>query len=276
VLRAALHIHSVWSYDGHWTLERIAEVFADRRYDLLFVTEHDQGFTEERRQRHRDACRSASTGLVTIIPGIEYSDPSNVVHTLVWGDVPFLGTGQETMRVLERATGQGGVCVFAHPSRRAAWKVFRREWLKHIAGIEIWNRKTDGWSPSPEAAQLISDTGARSVVGIDFHSAKEMFPLALRFQDADQREECSVLEALRMGSYRCEAFGMDVRAFAGGVGGHASSLLESGRRRAARVYRFLKQRRSARPEIATQEAGRDQSGNIRTAAESAKKQGPIR
>jgi hypothetical protein len=240
LMKAALHIHSVWSYDGRWTLDQIVRVFSKRGYNLLFVVEHDQGFSEERRRAHRAACEKASTGDLLIVPGIEYSDSRNIVHTLVWGDVPFLGAGQETQRVLEGAAGRGGVCVFAHPSRRAAWQIFRKDWVKYLSGIEVWNRKTDGWSPSRDAERLVAETGVPPVVGMDFHSPKELFPLALHLQGAGRIEERAALEALRLGAYRCEAFGKDLRFFTNGVGAHAAGLLESTRREAARHFHFLR------------------------------------
>lgn len=233
-----MHVHSTWSYDGRWELERIASAFSNRGYNLLLMTEHDLGFSEERRRQHRDACRRASTERLLIIPGIEYSDPSNTIHVLVWGDVPFLGENQETTGMLERAAARGGVCVLAHPSRRAAWKVFRTEWLKWLAGIEVWNRKTDGWSPSREAQKLISQTHASPLVGLDFHSAKQFFPLAVCLEVEGKPDEAKLLEALRRGSCRCEAFGMNLQTFTGGMGGAITGILEWGRRRAARAYHF--------------------------------------
>lgn len=269
VLRAALHVHSTWSYDGRWTLAAITKAFSARHYDVVMVTEHDQGFNEERRRAHRDACQSASTDRLLLIPGIEYSDAANTVHTLVWGDVPFLGSGQETLSVLERAWERGGACVLAHPSRRAAWKVFRKEWLKYLSGIELWNRKTDGWAPSLEAGELIAETGARALVGVDFHSAKEFFPLAVHFQAAGKPEERKILEALRLGSYHCEAFGRDVQAFTGGIGGGTTRLLESNRRRAARAYRALKRWAGAVRQVPPRVLGRNKRENPAPAAVSA-------
>jgi hypothetical protein len=172
-----------------------------------------------------------------LVPGIEYSDPSNTVHTLVWGDVPFLGAGTATQRLLEQATERGGVCVFAHPSRREAWKVFRQEWLKHLAGIEIWNRKTDGWSPSREAIRLVAETGAQPVVGLDFHSAKQFFPLAACLALEGAMDEKTILDALCRRAYRWKAFGMDLEVFTGPFGLSTTGFVEIGRRLAARVAR---------------------------------------
>jgi len=237
-IRAAMHVHSTWSYDGHWALDRIVPEFTRRGYQVLLMTEHDLGFSEERRQQYWAACRQASTDRLLVIPGMEYSDPSNTIHLLVWGDIPFLGAGQETMTVLEKVTAAGGVCVLAHPSRRSAWRLFRSEWRQHLAGIEIWNRKTDGWAASAEATRLIAETGARATVGLDFHSAKQLFPLAVLLELEGRPEEAKVLAALRRGAFRGEALGREVTAFTGKIAGPATRVLEGGRRLAARTYRF--------------------------------------
>jgi len=238
VLRAAFHIHSTWSYDGSWTLPQIASAFAARSYNLLLVSEHDRGFSEERLRDHRRACKAVSNDRILLIPGIEYSDPTNTVHILVWGDVPFLGEGRQTLDVLQQAGEHGGVCVFAHPARKAAWQAFRKEWLGYLAGIEVWNRKTDGWSPGREAGQLVLETGASPLVGIDFHTAKQFFPLAVLMNVEGSVDERKVLDALRLGKFHCEAFGVDFDIFTRGLAGSLIKLLESFRRLAARILRF--------------------------------------
>src|SRR5271165_2672387 len=99
-VRTACHVHSDWSYDGQWPLERIAGVFSERGYRVVMMTEHDRGFDETRRQQHREACRNASNDRILIVPGIEYSDPTNTIHMLTWGEVPFIGADVETERTL--------------------------------------------------------------------------------------------------------------------------------------------------------------------------------
>lgn len=236
-IRAAVHIHSTWSHDGSWNLASITGAFIARGYNLILMSEHDQGFTEERLRAYRVACADASSDHLLVIPGIEYSDPLNKVHTLVWGDVCFLGAGTETQHVLEHATAQGGVCVLAHPSRQAAWQEFRKEWLRYLTGVEIWNRKTDGWCPSPEAMEIIDHTGAAPIVGHDFHSTKQFFPFSVSFPINGLPTKDNVLDALRQGTFHCEVFGMDLRSFTSGITYFSIKLLEKSRRLAARASR---------------------------------------
>ncbi len=179
LVHAAAHIHSQWSYDGKWSLDRLAETFSRRGYQVLLMSEHQNGFDEDRRLQYRKACLAASNGKILLVPGMEYSDPSNTVHILVWGDVPFVNANVDICRLLRHVEDFGGAAVFAHPSRRNAWQLFDDSWKEHLIGIELWNRKMDGWAPSREAARLLEKSGVLPFVGLDFHDFRQFFPLAL-------------------------------------------------------------------------------------------------
>ena len=233
---AVCHIHSTWSYDGKWPLDALTRRFRSRGFRVVMMTEHDRGFTPSRHAAFRHACAQVSTTETLVVPGIEYSDSSNRVHVLVWG-VPFLGENLPTGEMLEAVAKAGGVAVLAHPSRKDAWKCFNPEWAEMLSGIEIWNRKYDGWAPSTTAAPLIAKVNAIPFVGLDFHTRRQSFPLTMALDvDADVTEE-TVLQALR--SRRCHprAFGisLDHRLLH-----HASPMLnlaERGRRTAASMTR---------------------------------------
>jgi hypothetical protein len=204
---AASHVHSVWSYDGKWTLDELAPQFSERGYQALLMTEHDRGFTPSRWAEYRAACREVSSEHLLVIPGIEYSDPDNIVHVLTWGDVPFLGENLATRTILARVREAGGVAVLAHPSRRKAWQRFDAGWSEYLTGIEVWNRKTDGWRPSPDAPALLRASGCAPFVGIDFHDRGQLFPLAMVL-DCSLSSENAVVDCLRSG--RCEPRAFDI------------------------------------------------------------------
>ena len=236
-------MHSDWSYDGKWSLDRLARTFSGRGYRAVLITEHDQGFDEERRLKHRDACRKASSDKILLVPGIEYSDPTNVIHLLVWGNIPFLGSKVAPERVLSAVSEARGAVVFAHPSRKAAWKQFKPEWKSGILGIELWNRKTDGWAPSRDAQPLLELSNAVPFVGMDFHDARQFFPMATILDvDAPVITEETVLAALRARRCASQAFGRDVMALSNGFGTRAFDAAESARRTAALFYRTFRSR----------------------------------
>ncbi len=236
LVRTACHVHSDWSYDGQWPLERIADAFGERGYRVVMITEHDRGFDEARRREHAEACRKAGNERILLVPGIEYSDPSNTIHVLVWGDVPFIGADVATEKTLAAVRAAGGVAVLAHPSRRMAWKLFKPDWMNGILGIEVWNRKTDGWAPSKDGRRLVELSGAVPFVGLDFHSPKQFFPLAMVLALESPASESAVLQAMKTKSLSCEAFGRPVESFSDGAGAVALHTAEFMRRKAAALY----------------------------------------
>jgi hypothetical protein len=196
-LMAACHIHSSWSYDGKWPLETLANGFGRRGYRILMMSEHDRGFTESRRVAYVEACARASSDRIRLLPGIEYSDASNIVHTLVWGPVPFVGAGVPTNVVLEAVKSANGVAVLAHPSRLDAWRSFDSRWAGDALGVELWNRKSDGWAPSQQAPALLEATGWTAFAGMDFHDRRQMFPLSMALDVQTAVSEEAILDCLR-------------------------------------------------------------------------------
>jgi len=200
---ATCHVHSSWSYDGSWSLKDLASRFKDRGCRVVMMTEHDRGFSSARLQEYREACAGVSSEEILLVPGIEYSDPANRVHVLVWGELPFLGESLPTPEMLRRVKAANGIAVFAHPSRRNASQCFEPEWAELLLGIEVWNRKYDGWAPSETAGSLIETSGAVPFVGLDFHTQRQSFPLAMALELASSVTEAAVLCCLR--SRHCEA-----------------------------------------------------------------------
>lgn len=237
---AACHVHSSWSYDGKWSLEALADEFGQKGYRILMMSEHNRGFTESHRLEYTEACARASSDRVLVLPGIEYSDMSNTVHVLVWGPVPFLGEGLPTAVVLDAVKSANGVAVLAHPSRLDAWRCFDPAWGDRLLGVELWNRKTDGWAPSRNAPPLLNATGVVAFAGMDFHDRRQLFPLSMALDIQTGVTEESVLDCLR--SRRCYAcaFGMRINE---NLSSRALSILrgaERSRRALAWCYRRLR------------------------------------
>lgn len=243
MIKAAGHIHSDWSYDGKWPLPKLAVEFGRHGYHVLLMTEHDRGFSQGRLLEYRQACAQASTERVLIVPGIEYSDADNAVHILVWGAIPFLGEALPTAELLKKVKDAGGIAVMAHPSRKEAWKRFESQWISKLLGIEIWNRKTDGWAPSKTAVPLMHGTSLVPFVGLDFHAQRQFFPLATELDIEWPITEASVLAELGSRRGCSTAFGKPIDEFLPS-GWRRAGLrgAEYGRRVAARTLRALTSR----------------------------------
>jgi hypothetical protein len=204
---AVCHVHSTWSYDGSWSLEDLSAKFSERGCRVLMMTEHDRGFSTDRLEKYRRACVQASSEKILVVPGIEYSDAANRVHVLVWGPVPFLGESLPTSEMLENVKIAKGVAVLAHPSRKNAWKCFEPHWASKLLGVEVWNRKYDGWSPSETAPALQHHADAIPFVGLDFHTQRQSFPLAMALDLESEITETTVLDCLRARRCAARAFG---------------------------------------------------------------------
>jgi hypothetical protein len=240
MVAAACHIHSEWSYDAKWPLRDLAAEFARRGYRVLLVTEHDRNFSELRFQQHRNACADASSRGLLVVPGIEYSDPGNVIHVLTWGMASFIGEGLPTGQVLAEVRANNAVAVLAHPARRKAWLSYDHSWSAYLAGIEIWNRKYDGWAPSPVATSLLRGTDLVPFASLDFHQRNQLFPLSMQLDISGPITEESVVNCIRARHCHATAFSQPAEKFLTGWRRFSLPPIEKMRRNAASVYRSIK------------------------------------
>lgn len=252
-IRALLHAHSDWSYDGSWTLEQLGRLFTRWGFDVALMSEHDTGFDPESFGAYRAACAAASPpGGCLLVPGIEYSSPDNDIHILTWGLNRFLAEHRPVDETLSRVEEAGGVAVFAHPARRDAWAKYDPAWTPRLCAVEIWNRKTDGLKPGAEAIHLWRKTGLAATVGVDFHRLKHLYPLDnlidvdVTAQDQDIDCAYETLRALRERRTRPRAVGLRLLDEAGGlraVPGRLNAGLEAARRRARDAVRRIRPKR---------------------------------
>jgi hypothetical protein len=245
--RAVAHIHSAWSYDGSWSLDDLSRLFGRLRCDVVLMTEHDRGFDADRWAEYQDACARATTSRTLLVPGIEYSDGDNAVHVMVWGDLPFLGEGIDTSTLLTAAREHRGVAVMGHPARKSGWQRFSREWVRGLLGVELWNRKQDGFSPAPESLRLLNQTPSLvPFVGLDFHDARQLFPLTMSLDLESGVSRAAVLGALAARRCRAKVGELDAGRFMGGKALQASRIAETGRRESLRRLRLRRGKRASR------------------------------
>lgn len=244
--RIAAHVHSTWSYDGEWTLEDLSRAFARRGFDAILMSEHDRTFDDERWEAFGAACVAASEVGALLVPGIEYSDAANLVHVPIWGAAAFLGRDRPTGELLRDARDAGAVAVLAHPERRDAWRSFEPDWLELAHGVEIWNRKVDGWAPGAAGLALAGKGELWPFVGLDFHSSRQFFPLTMAAPIDGALTTAAVLAALRAGALQPMAFGRSATSFSRGAGLDAVRAGEHLRRPLARAYRGVRRRLASR------------------------------
>lgn len=247
MIRAAVHLHSDWSYDGSWALEDLSARLKARGYDAMLMAEHDRGFDEERWQAYRDACELASARVgILVVPGIEYSDPENVVHVPVWGtDLPFFGAGRRTADLIAEAAECGGAPILAHPERREAWQRVAQPSVERLVGIEVWNRKYNGWAPGTLAGEICAkNEGVAPFFGLDFHTKRQFFPLAMSIDVDNAATSADVVEALLLRRCHPLAFGIDGGRFLRGPGFGAARAAERSRKMVRPAVRRVRVTRS--------------------------------
>lgn len=242
-LRVASHVHTSWSYDGEWTLEDVVRAFRRLGYDALLTAEHCRTFDQPRWEKYKTACSVASSSDMLVVPGIEYEDGDNCVHTVVWGSsVPFLGSARLTLEILQAASEYDAATLMAHPSRRDALSRFRADWAPLLSGVEIWNRKYDGVAPNCDAQALADEHDLVPFAGLDFHNARQFFPLTMSIPARSAPSASTLVHAIRNGSCRPELLGIPVQRFTRGAEGAAVRALEDVRRAMRRPVRRLCER----------------------------------
>jgi hypothetical protein len=242
-LRVASHVHSSWSYDGEWALEDLAHTFRRLGYDAVLMAEHCRTFDQQRWEQYQAACSAASTADMLLVPGIEYEDGDNRVHTVVWGPgVPFLGSGRPTLEILRVASEHGAATLMAHPARREAISCFEPEWGSLLSGVEIWNRKYDGIAPNCDAQLLADRHDLVPFAGLDFHNARQFFPLAMSIPAGPGPSASTLVQAIRSGACRPELLGVCASRFTRGAEGASVRAFEDVRRAIRGPVRKLRER----------------------------------
>jgi len=140
-----------------------------------------------------------------------------------------------------------------------AWKKFDPAWTESLLGIEVWNRKTDGWAPSSTAPLLMPGTRLLPFVGMDFHDRNQLFPMSMELEISTSINEQSVMDCLRSRRCRPLVFTRPLGCVTKGWRGPALALAERCRRAGAKTFRSFRKsssrKREWRPELLTNDQG---------------------
>lgn len=198
-MRALLHVHSNYSYDGEGSLEELAAWGATRGLDAIFLSEHTNDFDSVKMGRFVAHCDRLATTGCRLVPGLELPVRGGF-HLLgynVRAFEPILDPAQAARFIRE----QGGLAVLAHPARYAgSWP--GEDALAEMDGIEAWNARYDGrFIPSGallrEIARRAPAGGALRVFGgQDLHA---LTPNRLVCTDSKAASLAELLAALRSG-----------------------------------------------------------------------------
>ncbi len=197
----ALHIHSSYSHDAEWPLERCKEVFKREGYHFLAMTEHAEGLDPERAAVWLEECDRLSDPACLILPGFEFS-VGRQIHLLGFG-VRKLLRGRSMEALIDQIHEAGGVAVWAHPVPASLNLIYPA--AEALDGMEIWNSRYHKGGGLPlrllRALEKLRETrpAFHGFAGIDFHKGDQDRRLSVAVESP--RSASAILEALRAGQF---------------------------------------------------------------------------
>lgn len=192
MLRFDLHVHTIFSKDGHDRVEDILLAAVKKGLDGIAITDHD---TTEGARYAIEVAKKITPGLI-VIPGEEVSTRSG--HLIVLGITQDIPPRMPVKDTIAMARKMGGTIVVPHPDQRL------RHGMKIPPGadaVEVFNsRYILGYHNffAKRRARLRMLPG---VAGSDAHTAT-MVGTAITEIDADDRTVEAVLRAIRDGKTR--------------------------------------------------------------------------
>src|SRR5262245_50531957 len=140
-MKALLHVHSNYSYDGQPTLEALAAWGASRQLDAIFLTEHTNDFDSNKMQKFVRHCEDLAKEPCRLVPGLEF--PVRGGFHLLGLSLRVFEPVVEPLAAVRFIHEQGGLAVLAHPARyKGTWP--DAAMLAELDGIEVWNARYDG------------------------------------------------------------------------------------------------------------------------------------
>jgi hypothetical protein len=166
-LRAELHCHTVYSYDGHIEFEGLVTSARRRQLDVICITDHDtvEGAVEFQKRT------AAGTANLQIVIGEERTlrDGSHVIGLFLKEPI-HSDTFEDAVREIRE---QGGFCTLPHPFRHrdGALRETGRA-LAGVSGFEIFNPKCS--LQENESARALCGSALVAVGGSDAHYESDL------------------------------------------------------------------------------------------------------
>jgi len=215
VLAVELHTHSVLSYDGRDSVEKLLQQAAAIGLDALAVTDHDEidGSLEA-------VERAPEYGLVGI-PGMEVTCEAG--HVLGIGVEELIPAGLTFRETIDRIHAQGGIAIVPHPFqefRSGVLAKISREELTAADAIEVFNSRLLTGRANRQAERFARRNDMPMTAGSDAHIF-QMVGRGVTHVKTDERDVTAIIEAIRAGRTSVEGrrtpWRVSFRQAAGGV-----------------------------------------------------------
>lgn len=198
-MKALLHLHTSFSFDGVMTVEACARRAREEGVGAIFITDHSSGMSRASYAELVRAASETSDGGLTVVPGVEI--PAGGGSDLLAVGVRELPRANDIEGITEQIHAQGGVAILSHPHARLTRP---SNFLSHFDGIEVWNGRRDSrYFPDGASLRVLREAkrhnpAAFGCCGLDLHTPDER---PLLYLDLDMRGEGTPLGALRAGAF---------------------------------------------------------------------------
>ena len=199
LLKGILHVHSNFS-DGEESLERVVGVLKQSGMQFAAVSDHAEVFDDGRMEQYVHLCQALTDNSFLVIPGLEFALKGGTIHILGYGirkRVRF----NSIEGLVDGIHDAGGIAVLAHPPVGSINLIASIK--TKLDGIEVWNGRYDGTvAPRADSFQLLRrirsfNSKTAAFCGVDLHQIAQARKLIHMAVQADEREEPSILGAIR-------------------------------------------------------------------------------
>jgi len=190
LLRADLHIHTLFSPDSTTRLEKIVSRCLEIGINCIAVTDHNT---------IAGAIHMQEKAPFTVIVGEEVQTlDGEVIGLFLTNEIPSRLPAEETV---VRIKAQGGLVLIPHPFDRFRRPTLNRQTLEallpHVDIIEVFNSRAAILSDSDRAQAFAQNHGLLSSAGSDAHTIGEIGNAYVEMPEFSGREE--FLSALAQG-----------------------------------------------------------------------------
>jgi predicted metal-dependent phosphoesterase TrpH len=166
-LRAELHCHTVYSYDGHIEFDGLVMAAQRLRLDVICITDHD---TIEGAREFQRRCSVRKTDLQIVVGEEKTLEDGAHVIGLFLKEPVASDTFEDAVREIRE---QGGLCTLPHPFRHRDGLLQRTALpVADVAGFEVFNPKCS--LEENEKAHALCDSGLVALGGSDAHYESDL------------------------------------------------------------------------------------------------------
>lgn len=202
VIKGAIHIHSLYSYDGKKSIEEIKHIYKSRGYNFIIMTEHAEKLEDDKFKLFISECKSLSEDDFVIIPGLEFrcKNGLEILGLNISKKLNIL----EPKKLIELIQEKDGLAILAHPHK------YKFSWdyniLKNLNGVEIWNYLYDGkHAPRVTSINLLksltkTNKNIFAYCGVDFHDNVHTAEL-IHYVIINKISSKEIINSLKLGKF---------------------------------------------------------------------------